>query len=306
MINGREVVIFSSNDYLGLSANPGILRAANEAGKLFGAGTGAAPKTTGTTLIHEKLEEAIAKFKSRQKAVLFPSGYQANQAIHHSLDDRAVVFFVHKRHHPSALDGVRLARKSRFVRFDHDYLDDLRRMLIAHGSTVNIVTLPSVFTIDGDIAPLERIAALKQELGFVLILDEAHADGCVGKTGKGLEEHFGHVGVADFLMGTFSKAFGSQGGYLAFNETSRRYLKSPFRAHEYSTSLSAVSVAAALAAVEILENENSIMESLRRNKKLIIKECAARGISLIARESMIMLLPCHDCSLPDYRGQNRD
>lgn len=296
LVDGREVVIFSSNDYLGLSAHPEVLNAASEAGKLFGTGTGGAPGTTGTTSVHRRLEEAVARFKSRQKAVVFPSGYQANQAVHHALDDNKVVFYVDRRHHPSALDGIRLARNSRVVRFDHHDLDDLKRSLAAHPDNVNVVTLPSVFTIDGDIAPLALLAEMKRAFGFALILDEAHADGCLGKAGRGLEEHVGLTGVADFMMGTFSKALGSQGGYIAFDNASERFLKSGFRAHEYSTSLSAVSAAAALKAIELLQADNSIITALRSIKSLIGDECRTQEIPLISRESMIMLLPCNDVS----------
>jgi 7-keto-8-aminopelargonate synthetase-like enzyme len=293
-VSGREVTIFSSNDYLGLSAHPEVIEAAAEAARTFGIGTGGAPGTTGTTAVHEKLRAAVARFKGRDRAMLFPSGYQANQAIHHALDSEKTVFYIDRRHHPSALDGVRLAGKSRLVRFDHFDLRDLERALGEYRDRIRVVSLPSVFTVDGDIAPLDKLIALKKAIGFILILDEAHASGCVGKTGRGIEEQFDLKGAADFLMGTFSKALGSQGGFLAFDISSEKHLTAIFRPLEYSTSLSAVSAAAALKAVELLESDPGLMEALRSAKATIIDECNKLGIEIIHGDSMVMLIPCRD------------
>jgi len=295
VVNGRDVIIFSSNDYLGLSAHPKVIEAALAAARDLGLGTGGAPGTTGTTVAHEELKAAIAAFESREMAILFPSGYQANQAIHHALDSERTVFYLDNRHHPSALDGARLAKTSRLTRFDHNDLDSLRGALLAHRGMNNVVPIPSVFTVDGDIAPLDRIAALKKELDFILILDEAHATGCLGRGGHGLEEHFGLVGAADFIMGTFSKALGSQGGFIACNGDAMKRLKGEFRAREYSTSLSAVSVVAAREAIMLVETDTSLMESLRRAKALIIELCGKGEIPLIYKESMVMLLPHDNC-----------
>jgi 7-keto-8-aminopelargonate synthetase-like enzyme len=284
----------SSNDYLGLSAHPKVLLAAREAAETFGAGTGGAPGTTGTTVLHQRLAHQIASFKSREVGALFPSGYQANQSLHQALDSERTVFYVDNRHHPSALDGVRLARSSRLTRFDHNDLDTLRGAVLAHRNMNNIVTLPSVFTVDGDIAPLDDIVKLKNELGFLLILDEAHATGCLGATGRGLEEHYGLKGAADFIMGTFSKALGSQGGFLAYDLAAAGHLKGEFRAREYSTSLAAPSAAAALAALELVQGDPSHLASLRRNKELIIETCRKADLRLIHKESMVLLLPVAD------------
>ncbi len=295
LVGGKDVIIFSSNDYLGLSAHPDVLRVAAEAAELYGVGTGGAPGTTGTTEVHEALRSAIAKFKSRNQASIFPSGYQANQALHHSLDSERTIFYVDNRHHPSALDGVRLAKNSRVVRFGHDNLNALKGAVQAHRGMTNIVTLPSVFTVDGDVAPLDRLFEMKQQLGFLIVLDEAHADGCIGKTGRGAEEHFNLKHAADFIMGTFSKAFGSQGGYVVYDDAVKTHLHSQFRAAEYSTSLSAVSAAAALKALELLEGDTAPMNSLRSSKQMIIENCLARDVPIIFKESMIMLVPGNDC-----------
>jgi 7-keto-8-aminopelargonate synthetase-like enzyme len=295
VVGGKNILIFSSNDYLGLSAHPEVLRAASEAASRYGAGTGGAPGTTGTTQIHIELAAAVASFQSRKNAVLFPSGYQANQALHQALDSDRTIFYIDNRHHPSAIDGVKLAKNSRIVRFDHNNLDALKGAILAHRGMVNIVSIPSVFTVDGDIAPLDKLYEMKQKLGFLLIFDEAHATGCLGKTGRGIEEHFNLIGVADFIMGTFSKSLGSQGGFLAYNDDAAKYLHAHFRTLEYSTSLSTLSAAAALKALQLLENDPTLLMSLHHVKRALIENCQALDIPLISKESMIMLLPNDNC-----------
>jgi 7-keto-8-aminopelargonate synthetase-like enzyme len=215
IVNGKDVVIFSSNDYLGLSSHPDVIKAASDAAEMYGIGTGGAPGTTGTTEIHKELSAAIAAFKSREKAVLFPSGYQANIAVHNALASSETVFYLDKRHHPSAVDGARLGSGSEIVRFDHNKLEILENRLKLNKNKTSVVSLPSVFTVDGDIAPLDKIADLKNNYSFILILDEAHATGCVGKSGRGLEEHYDLHGIADFIMGSFSKALGSPRAVLS-------------------------------------------------------------------------------------------
>lgn len=294
VVDGREVTIFSSNDYLGLSCHPEVIKAASEAAGKYGIGTGGAPGTTGTSEIHRELSAAIAGFKSRQKAVLFPSGYQANIAIHNALASPDTVFYLDKRHHPSAVDGARLGGKSEMVRFDHNNLINLEEILRENHGKTNVVSLPSVFTVDGDIAPLDRIAELKNRYGFALILDEAHATGCVGETGRGLEEYFSLHGVADFIMGSFSKALGSQGGFVAYDDGSAKLLKAGFRQFEYSTSLSTVSAAAALKALQLFQADPRVFEALNRAKAAIIDRCRANGVEIIAHASMILLIPCQN------------
>jgi 8-amino-7-oxononanoate synthase len=295
VVDGREVVIFSTNDYLALSCHPEVLKATSKAADEFGTGTGGAPGTSGTNIIHRQLCETVASFKSRDKAVLFPSGYQANIAVHQALGGDDTVFHVDSRHHPSAVDGARLGKGSPVMRFSHRRLTELESAVKSNENKTNIVSLPSVFTVDGDIAPLNEIIDLKKKLGFALVLDEAHATGCVGRTGRGLEEHFGLKGAADFIMGTFSKALGSQGGFLAYNGSSEKYLKSKFRPFEYSTSLSTVSAAAALKALELLEKDPAIYNSLKDSKERISTEMERRDIEFVKSESMIMLVPCDDC-----------
>ncbi len=294
VVAGKEVIIFSSNDYLGLSGHPDVISAALQAAKTLGIGTGGAPGTTGTTVVHKQLEAALAKFVSRDKVVLFPSGYQANIAIHQALASDKVVFHLDKRHHPSAVDGARLGEGAEIIFFDHNNLTGLENGLKSNIDKTNIVSIPSVFTIDGDIARLDLIAKLKEDYRFILILDEAHATGVLGDTGRGLEEHFNLHGTAEFIMGSFSKALGSQGGFLAYNKAVEPYLTANFRQFEYSTSLSAVSAAAVLKIIEIIGHEPGLLANLRKAKEKIIEQCLENDLDLISFESMILLLPCEN------------
>jgi len=295
VVDNRDVIIFSTNDYLSLSSNPEVKLAVDEANERYGAGSGGAPGTTGTTILHNALCRAVAEFKARDEAVLFPSGYQANIAIHNALGAEGSVFFLDRRHHPSAVDGTRLSKNCEQIRFNHNKLDELESRLASISNKRKIVSLPSVFTIDGDIAPLDKLIKLKDKYNFILVIDEAHASGCLGKRGHGLEEHFGLQGAADFVMGTFSKAFGSAGGFVAFDDDRRELLKSGFRQFDYSTSLSPLSSAAALKALEIMRKDLSIFERLHAAKVAIFEYCQKAGIHLVSGESMILLLPCDNC-----------
>jgi 8-amino-7-oxononanoate synthase len=292
IIDGKEVIIFSSNDYLGLSSHPEVIKAAIKTAERYGIGTGGAPETTGTTDLHVALSKAVAAFKSRDIAYLFPSGYQANIAIHHALATEDTVFHIDERHHPSAMDGAKIGKKTPIFRFNHNDLTDLENNLKSNPGSRNVVSLPSVFTLDGDIAPLDKIADLKNKYDFILILDEAHATGCVGKTGRGLEEHLNLHGIAEFIMGSFSKALGSQGGFVVYNRSSEKWLKSKFRQFVYSTSLSTVSVAAALKALEVFTSDSSLYGNLLKSKSKIIEKCEESGVKLIVHDSMILLAHC--------------
>lgn len=295
VVGGKDIIIFSTNDYLSLSSHADVEKAAVDALKRYGSGTGGAPGTTGTTSVHIELSKAVAEFKSRETAVIFPSGYQANIALHHALGTGNTLFFLDKRHHPSAIDGARLPKDSRVLKFDHHDLDDLETKLKSESGGKKVISLPSVFTIDGDIAPLDKLIELKEKYGFILVLDEAHASGCVGKTGRGLEEHFGLKGAVDFIMGTFSKAFGSAGGFVAYDNDHLSLIKRGFRQFEFSTSLSTVSAAAALKALEILNTDSGLMDALRNSRRMIIDNCRKNEIDIIIGESMIILVPCEDC-----------
>jgi 8-amino-7-oxononanoate synthase len=278
-INGQQMIIFSSNDYLGLSHHPDVIAAAYQAAKDFGCGTGGAPGTSGTTAVHVQLADAIAAFKHRDKAVIFPSGYAANVAIHQALAAENTIFFCEQKHHPSAMDGIKLSGCPKRS-FDHRDLGELENLLRSDAHTCKIVTLPSVFTVTGEIAPLPELFELKKKYNFILIIDEAHATGCIGKTGRGLEELYSLAGSADFIMGTFSKALGSQGGFLAFSDDAEKLITRAFRPFKYSTSLSAMSASASLKSLEILKDFPSLVTQMRQNIKFVYDNLSQANLNL--------------------------
>ena len=278
-VNGHKLTIFSSNDYFGLSHHPEVIQAAHDAAKHFGVGTGGAPGTSGTTAIHIKLAETIAKFKHRDKAIIFPSGYAANVGLHQSLGDKETVFFSDEKNHPSAADGIRLSGSAKVI-FRHRDYDHLEQLLKEDKHKRKIVTTCSVFTIDGAICNLNMLADLKRKYGFILVIDEAHATGCLGRTGRGLEEMFNLEGAADFIMGTFSKAFGSQGGFVTYAIDKEKLLRPAFRPFDYSTSIATPVAAASLKAVEILRDNSSMVDNLKANIKKIYDTFQNAGLEL--------------------------
>ena len=279
VIDDKKLIIFSSNDYLGLSHHPEVLKAAMEAAEKFGLGTGGAPGTSGTTSIHMELAGGIARFKNREQAVIFPSGYAANIALHQSLAGDDTIFFSDERNHPSTADGIRLSGCARQI-YHHLDFGHLETLLKKAEQPRLIVTTCSVFTIDGAICLLNDLLTLKNKYGFLLILDEAHGTGCLGKSGRGLEEMYSLDGAADFIMGTFSKALGSQGGFLAYSKEAEKMLSLPLRAYEYSTSISTPIAAASLKALAILEKQPKLVSKMRSNIKLIYENLQKNGCEL--------------------------
>lgn len=278
-IDGKDLVIFSSNDYLGLSHHPEVIKAATEAAEILGCGTGGAPDTSGTTSLHIKLASEIAEFKHRQKAVIFPSGYAANVALHHCLGGTKALFFSDEKNHPSAADGIKLSG-SPVEMFNHLDFNHLENLLKENDHPKKIVTVCSVFTLDGSICPLDELFKLKEKYNFILILDEAHATGCIGETGRGLEQMYSLEGVSDFIMGTFSKALGSQGGFLAYSAEAEKMLVKPLRPYIYSTSISPMAVAASLKALSILKEQPRLVKQMRTNIKRIYENLDKAGFTL--------------------------
>ncbi len=279
IIDGEPLVMFCSNDYLGLSHDRRVIAAAVNAAEKYGCGTGGAPGTSGTTELHRELAETIAAFKNRRRAVLFPSGYAANVAVHAAIAGDDTAYFYEERHHPSAVEGIVLSGCPRH-KFGHLDFAHLEKLLAESNNSRKIVTIPSVFTLDGAITPLDELIRLKEKYGFLLIIDEAHATGALGDSGRGLEEYFNLKGAADIIMGTFSKALGSQGGFLAFDPPPEKLFGKPLREYVYSTSLSAMAVGAALKSLQILQAEPELISRMKTNAGIIHQTLSGGGIRL--------------------------
>ncbi|MBI5699950.1 8-amino-7-oxononanoate synthase [Candidatus Saganbacteria bacterium] len=270
--DGRTVTIdeklylnFCSNNYLGLANHPAVVAAAKEAVEKYGTGAGASRLISGNLVLHEKLERKIAEFKKREAAIVFPTGFMANLGVVSALVDEKDTVIIDRLDHASIIDACKLSRAKLQV-FPHRDMNALEKLL---GKSQNfgkrLIVTDSVFSMDGDLAPLLDILMLAKNHKALVMIDEAHSTGVLGKTGRGLEEHFNCEGRTDIVMGTLSKAIGSLGGFVAGPKNLIDYLRNKSRSFIYTTALPPASCAAALAALELIEKDLSLLEKLRKN-----------------------------------------
>ena len=264
-INGEWKISLCSNNYLGLANHPLLKEAAAKALEEYGAGTAAARSLSGSTPIHEELEREIADFKGTEAALLFNSGNTTNAGVIPALAVAGDAVFSDEINHGSIVDGCRLARAERHV-YRHNDMAHLEELLknSAHYRKRMLVT-DTVFSMDGDIAPLPKMVALCEKHDAFLMVDDAHATGVLGDHGGGAVEHCGLDGKVDVLMGTLGKALGAIGGYIAGSQALIAYLAKTARSFLFTTSLPTPSVAAALAAVRLLRTDPGIMQKLWEN-----------------------------------------
>ncbi|RKY42764.1 MAG: 8-amino-7-oxononanoate synthase [Candidatus Makaraimicrobium thalassicum] len=264
-VGGRKYINLSSNDYLGLSSHPELARAALAALSPV-VGSSASRLMSGSTRLHHVLEDRIAGFKGKEAALVFNSGYQANVGIISALCGKDDCIFSDRLNHASIVDGIRLSG-ARLFRFRHNDTDHLEELLCRERNRHRgaLILTETVFSMDGDIAPVGRISQLKKKHNCMFMVDEAHATGIFGACGGGVLEAEGVTGGADIIMGTFSKALGGFGSYAATSRTLRDYLVNTCRSFIYSTSLPPSIIAADLAALELIKREPHRRETLLSN-----------------------------------------
>jgi len=277
-VAGRIFVDFSSNDYLGLSDHPALVNAAHEALAQYGVGAGASRLMSGDLAIHHELEEAVAEFKGTEAALVFTSGFQANTAIIPALVDRHDAVFADALSHASLLDGVLLSR-AKLIRFRHNDPGDLAALLEKHRGQCRraLVITESVYSMDGDRAPLAEFVELKKRHDCRLYVDEAHATGVFGTYGQGCVGADGLTGQVDFIMGTFSKALGGLGAYLASSRLVIDYLVNAARGFIYTTALPPVILAANIAALRVCREEPGLGAGLLEKAVAFRAALRARG-----------------------------
>ncbi|MFA5839524.1 MAG: 8-amino-7-oxononanoate synthase [Candidatus Margulisiibacteriota bacterium] len=269
VIDGKELVNFCSNDYLGLSQHPKVKERAIEAIKEFGTGSRASRLVCGNTILHEQLEKKIAQFKGRESAIVFPTGYMANVGTITSLVGENDTIIIDRLNHASIIDACRLA-KAKLQVYGHRDIVTLEAILKRSAKFAKrLIVTDSLFSMDGDIAPLPDIIKLAKEYNAITMIDEAHSTGTLGKNGRGAEEHFNTEEQTDIVMGTLSKAIGSLGGFVAGSKPLIDYLRNKARSFIYTTALPPASCAASLAAFEIIESDDSFLASLKHNEKLL-------------------------------------
>jgi glycine C-acetyltransferase len=254
VLDGREVLLFCSNNYLGLADHPRLKAAAIAAVEQYGVGSGAARLVSGNMGLHEALEARLAGFKGGEAALLFNNGYAANTGIISALVGRGDTVFSDRLNHASIVDGCLLSR-AEFVRYPHNDLAALRRLLERHQTGGRkLVVVDGVFSMDGDLAPLPELVALKEEFGALLLVDDAHATGVLGEHGRGSAELYGVTGRVDIQMGTLGKALGSFGAYAVASAEIVDYLRNRARSFIFSTSLPPAVLAASLTALDLVDS----------------------------------------------------
>jgi len=255
MVNGREMIMLASSNYLGLATHPKVKEAARMALENFGVGAGGVRLLTGTYELHEQLESKLAKFKGGEACLVFNAGYSTNFGTLSGLLGKTDIAILDKKAHASLFDGVNFS-KCKVRTFQHNDMKHLEQILETCGeNTSSLIIVDSVYSMDGDIADLDSICYLAKKYNAQFMIDEAHATGVLGKTGRGAAEHFGLEGKIDIVMGTLSKGLGGIGGFIVGSRDLIEYLKRHARSFVFSEALPPVICAAAIAAIEVLETE---------------------------------------------------
>jgi 8-amino-7-oxononanoate synthase len=288
LLDGKPVLLLCSNNYLGLADHPRVREAAADAAMRWGVGAGASRLVSGTMTLHRRLEERLAAFKRRESALLFGSGYLANAGTIAALARPGDVIFSDELNHASIIDGCRLSRADVFV-YDHCDAEHLAWGISrAEGRGALIVT-DSVFSMDGDLAPLAEIVELAQRFRLRTLVDEAHATGTLGPGGRGALAEAGLEDQVDVIVGTLGKALGSYGAFVACDQQMSRYLVNAARTFIFSTALPPPAVAGALAALELLQERPRLVEKLAGNAAAMRGGLELEGFDV--GESRTQILP---------------
>jgi glycine C-acetyltransferase len=265
IIDGHEVITLSSNNYLGLTVHPRLREAAIKAIEKYGVGSGSVRTIAGTMTLHNELEEKLARFKHTEASLTMQSGYATNLGVISAVMQEDDMIISDELNHASIIDGIRLCKSPRKV-YPHKDMAGLRRVLEeSRGANKVMVVTDGVFSMDGDIAPLPKIVDLAEEFGAFVMVDDAHSSGVLGKNGRGSVSHFGLDGRVALQIGTLSKGIGALGGYVACSQNMRDFLLQRARSVLFSTSHPPSVVATCIAALEILEEDNSLVERLWEN-----------------------------------------
>ena len=266
VVDGKRVLNFCSNNYLGLANHPHIVQAAQEAVKKYGVGPAAVRSIAGTMDLHLELERRLAAFKGVEAAITFQSGFTANMGTIPALVGKDDAVFSDELNHASIIDGCRLSG-AKIIRYAHCNPQDLDRVLSEERSKYPraMVISDGVFSMDGDIAPLDKIYEVVQKYEAILMVDDAHGEGVIGKGGRGIVDHFGLHGKVDVEVGTLSKAFGVVGGVSAGNPVVVEWLRQRGRPFLFSSAMTVPDVAACLAALDILEGSTDLVDKLWDN-----------------------------------------
>ena len=280
VINGKRVLNFCANNYLGLANHPRLVEAATQAMQKYGVGPGAVRSIAGTMSLHVELEKRMAAFKHVEAAVTFQSGFTANGATIPALVGKEDAIFSDELNHASIIDGSRLSG-AKIIRYAHCDPDDLRRVIREAAGTYRrgLIISDGVFSMDGDYAPLDKLVEVAKEFDLMTMVDDAHGEGVLGEGGRGIVDHFKLHGQVDVEVGTFSKAFGVVGGVVAGNAKIVEWLRQRGRPFLFSSAVTVPDIAACLAAVDLLEESTELVDRLWSNARFFQAEMKKLGFN---------------------------
>jgi len=300
MVDGKKVLMFSSNNYLGLATHPKVIEAAIGVIKKYGVGSDGSRMLSGNLQVHRDFELAIAKFKGGEDAIVWPTGYSANVgAITAIMDPPKVgsqdfwqkrgVIISDELNHASIIDGCRMSRQ-KVVVYKHRDISDLEGKLKRYKGRRKLVVTDGVFSMDGDIAPLDKIVPLCKKYNAILMIDEAHSTGMLGKNGRGTSEHFGLKPVKDIdiVLGTCSKALASTGGFVVGSKELIRYLRVTSRSYIFSTAMTPAASASLVAALDVIETNPGIRKKMWENVEYMRNGFNKLGFNTLTSETQII------------------
>jgi 8-amino-7-oxononanoate synthase len=287
LLDGHPVLLLCSNNYLGLADHPRVREAAAEAAMRYGAGSGASRLISGNMTIHRRLEEQLAEFHRSEACLLLGSGYLANTGAISALTREGDVVFSDELNHASIVDGCRLSKAEAFV-YDHGDVEHLEWGLREAEGRGSLIVTDGLFSMDGDLAPLEEIVELAQRYDVRVMVDDAHAIGAMGPAGRGSVAAAGLEDEVEVVVGTLGKSFGSYGAYLSCGAAIARYLVNTARTLIFSTALPPPSVAAAIAALELLREQPRRVDRLRQNARALREGLRDAGLSVPDGQTQIV------------------
>jgi len=288
VVDGKKVLNFCSNNYLGLANHPRIVEATRKATETYGVGPGAVRSIAGTMDLHIELEKRLAAFKGVEAAITFQSGFNANLATIPALVGKEDVIFSDRLNHASIIDGCRLSG-AKIIAYEHNSADALEEAIKENLSKYRraLVVTDGVFSMDGDVAPLDHPYEVTKKYDLLLMADDAHGEGVLGKGGRGIVDHFGLHGKVDIEVGTMSKAFGVMGGVVAGDKVIVEWLRQRGRPFLFSSAMTVPDAAACLAAVDLLEESTELVDRLWDNGNYFKAEMSKLGFDTGASETPI-------------------
>ena len=298
IVDGKRVLNFCANNYLGLANHPRLKEAAKAAIDRWGAGPAAVRTLAGTQALHLELEERLARFKGVESALFVGSGFVANQAVLAPLVGREDVIFSDRLNHASIIDGARLSG-AKIVVYEHNDVADCEAKVKEHLPNFRrgLLVTDGVFSMDGDIAPLDKLTELAGRYGLITMVDDAHGEGVLGRGGRGIVDHFGLHGVFDIEIGTLSKAFGVIGGVIAGKKSVIDYIRQKARPLLFSSATTPADTAACLAAVDLLEESGELVQRLWDNTRTFSGAMKKMGFDIGHSQTPIVPLMLGDAAL---------